>query len=86
MHLVARHGGDALAAPGTAQSALVADWAGELLAVEGFQPTADSSFRRCRTAFDRARLRDLARGRGFAGPSSWATLWRAWRAARGRAE
>jgi hypothetical protein len=81
MHLVARHGGEALGSPGPAQTGLLADWAGELLSVESFQPTADSAFRRCRTAFDRARLARLARGQAGP-PSPVATLLSAWRAAR----
>jgi hypothetical protein len=82
MHLLARHGNEALQAGSPKQPALLADWARELLAAGAVTPRADTVFRRCRSAFDRARLDRLARGRTDA-PAPLATLWRAWRAARG---
>jgi hypothetical protein len=81
MHLVARHGAAAFAAPGPAQAALLRDWAAELLAALP-SPAPGSAFRRSRTAFDRARLAALARTGQATEPAGLATLWRAWRAAR----
>jgi len=80
LHLVARHGQQAIE-PGPAQAALLRDWATELGAR---LPANDTGrlFRRCRTAFDRARLAHLARTGQGGEPAALATLWRAWRAAR----
>jgi hypothetical protein len=85
MHLLARHGLTA-AALASAPDALLRDWAGELRAA--LPDSAEGAFlRRARTRFDRARLQRL-QGRGgqggFDDPAAPGTLWRAWRAARGR--
>jgi hypothetical protein len=79
MQLQARHGLEAFAVESPAQAALLADWARELL--DAGAPAGGCVFRRCRTAFDRARLARLAQG-GTGAPNPLATLWRAWRAAR----
>jgi hypothetical protein len=85
MHLLARHGLTAASLPSAADPFL-RDWAGELLArlpVHG----GGAFLRRARTRFDRARLQRLrAKGGqgGFDDPGAPGTLWRAWRAARGR--
>jgi hypothetical protein len=82
MHLLARHGGPAFADPGPARASLLRDWSRELLAAPTPTATVGTVFRRCRTAFDRARLARLA-GDGQGGePAALGTLWRAWRAAR----
>ena len=83
MHLFARHD----LAPGTWETGrgeeLLRDWARELALVLPENPQG-TQFRRLRTAFDRARLARLMTGKGHAPPPAMATLWRAWRAARGR--
>jgi hypothetical protein len=61
---------------------LLRDWSAQLAASSPANPDA-ATFRRARTAFDRARLARLAAGKGHAAPPAMATLWRAWRAARG---
>jgi hypothetical protein len=84
MHLLARHGLTATQL-GEAPGALLRDWAGELL--QALPERGQGAFlRRARQRFDAARLRKLAGG--DAGPTDHepaqlATLWRAWRAARG---
>lgn len=86
MHLLARHGLTA-AQLHDAPAALLRDWAGELL--HALPPRGQGAFlRRARLRFDAARLRVLASRAGAAGsaqpePAKLATLWRAWRAARG---
>jgi hypothetical protein len=82
MHLVARHGVPAFAAPGPERSALLRDWAMELLGALVTPAVAATAFRRTRIAFDRARLGRLARSGQGGEPAPLATLWRAWRAAR----
>jgi len=85
MHLLARHGLTAAALPG-APDALLRDWAGELHRALP-QKAGGAFLRRARTRFDAARLQRLqARGGqgGFDDPGALGTLWRAWRAARGR--
>ena len=81
MHLYARHGLTANQVADGKGEALLRDWAGEL-AQSLPAAVAAARLRRFRTAFDRARLDQLASGKGFASPSSLGTLWRAWRAAR----
>jgi len=85
MHLLARHGLTAASLP-SAPDTFLRDWAGELLAALPAQG-GGAFLRRARTRFDRARLRRLhAKGGqgGFDDPGAPGTLWRAWRAARGR--
>jgi hypothetical protein len=85
MHLLARHGLTAASLP-SAPDALLRDWAGELLAALPAQG-GGAFLRRARTRFDRARLQRLhSKGGqgGFDDPGAPGTLWRAWRAARGR--
>lgn len=84
MHLLARHG------LGTGQlttarvQPLLHEWAAELLAMLPAPAPGGALIRRSRWRFDRARLQRLAAGQGFGEPPALATLWRAWRAARGR--
>ena len=82
MHLFAWHGlvtGSWESGPG---QALLSDWVCEL--EQALPVTPDGAmFRRARTAFDRARLARLAAGEGHTAPPALATLWRAWRVARG---
>jgi len=85
MHLLARHGLTAAQLP-SAPAALLSDWAGELLAALP-RAVPGAFLRRARGRFDRARLQRLARRGaqgGFDDPGALPTLWRAWRAARGR--
>ena len=83
MHLFARHGLTAAELAQGQGEALLCDWAREL--GESLPQPRDAAFlRRARARFDDARLRRLAAGRGFSEPPAPATLWRAWRAARGR--
>lgn len=82
MHLFARHGVSPGQSLGGQDAALLHDWAGDLL--DALPTIQDGAlFRRARTTFDRARLSRLSRGKGYAPPLPLATLWRAWRAARG---
>ena len=84
MHLLARRGVTLAQLP-LAPDPLLRDWAGELRAALP-APAGGAYLRRARTRFDAARLARLeARGGqgGFAEPAGFATLWRAWRAARG---
>jgi hypothetical protein len=81
MHLFARHGLTAAQLAGGQGKALLCDWASELAEALP-QPHRASVLRRARAAFDRARLRRLAAGKGFAAPPAVASLWRAWQAAR----
>lgn len=81
MHLFARHGLTAAQLADGQGAALLRDWAREL--ADALPPPHWASLlRRCRTAFDQARLRRLAAGKGFGAPPAIASLWRAWRAAR----
>ncbi|MEO8161877.1 MAG: hypothetical protein ABI588_10700, partial [Arenimonas sp.] len=85
MHLLARHAMTAAQLPG-APAALLRDWAAALLAASPASAPGAAFLRRARSAFDRARLRRLARlggEGGFDEPAAPPTLWRAWRAARG---
>lgn len=84
MHLLARHGLTLAQLPAAAD-ALLRDWAQELGAALPASPRG-AFLRRARARFDAARLARLrAKGGqgGFAEPAGFATLWRAWRAARG---
>jgi hypothetical protein len=84
MHLLARHGLTLAQLPAAAD-ALLRDWAQELAAALP-NPPQGAFLRRARARFDAARLGRLrAKGGqgGFASPPGFATLWRAWRAARG---
>lgn len=81
LHLMARHGLDAVALAGGHGGLLVRDWAGELGAALPAMPSP-VLFRRLRTGFDRARLARLAAGRGFGPPPAPVSVWRAWRLAR----
>jgi hypothetical protein len=84
MHLLARHGLTLAQLP-MAPDALLRDWARELQSELPIAP-GGAFLRRARTRFDAARLARLAaRGAqgGFDEPRGLATLWRAWRAARG---
>jgi hypothetical protein len=83
MHLLARHGLTATQLH-EAPAALLRDWAGELL--RALPARGQGAFlRRARLRFDAARLRLMAGGASPADqePAKLATLWRAWRAARG---
>jgi len=83
MHLLARHGLTA-AQLQQAPAALLSDWAGELL--RALPARGQGAFlRRARLRFDAARLCLMAGGAGSARqqPAQLATLWRAWRTARG---
>jgi hypothetical protein len=83
MHLLARHGLTLAQLP-AASDALLRDWAAEL--AQALPAASGGAFlRRARARFDAARLEALRRGGqgGFAEPAPLATLWRAWRAARG---
>jgi len=87
MHLLARHGLTLAQLP-NAPEALLREWGSELLAAVPAL-TGGAFLRRARTRFDVARLRWLSRRPGGHGgyhngqPSPLASLWRAWRAARG---
>lgn len=82
LNLLARHGLTAAQVAAGQGEALLCDWAQALAAA---QPAASGPlFRRLRTGFDRARLKRLAAGRGFAPPAAPLSVWRAWRIARGR--
>ncbi|MFY2764569.1 hypothetical protein [Arenimonas sp. MALMAid1274] len=83
LKLLARHG---LTVDQVAQGqgeALLADWATMLLA-ETAPSGQGSLFARLRHRYTRARLQRLAAGKGFAPPPGFASVWRAWRVARGR--
>jgi len=83
MNLLARHGlTPAQVAAGQGEG-LLKDWAGDLLQALPEPPVTAPLFRRVRTRFDRARLQRLAAGKGFDPPPPPASLWRAWRVARG---
>lgn len=84
LNLLARHGLTVDQVAAGQGGALLQEWARELAARLPADPVPGSLFRRLRTGFDRARLARLASGRGFAPPPAPATLWRAWRIARGR--
>ena len=83
MHLFARHGSITASWETGPGQALLKDWATELAAALPANPDA-AMFRRVRAAFDHARLARLAAGKGHAASPAMATLWRAWRVARGR--
>lgn len=83
LNLLARHGRTVAQVAAGEGKAVLRDWAGELLAALPPAPPAAPLFRRLRTGFDRVRLERLAAGRGFAPPAAPATVWRAWRIARG---
>ena len=83
MSLLARHGRTVAQVAAGEGEALVRDWARELLAALPAANAPAPLFRRLRTGFDRVRLVRLAAGRGFAPPAAPATVWRAWRIARG---
>lgn len=81
LNLLARHGLTAAQVAAGQGDALLRDWARALLDAAP-APRQGCLFRRQRSAFDRARLAQLAAGRGFAAPGGLGTLWRAWRQAR----
>jgi hypothetical protein len=83
MHLFARHGSITASWETGPGQALLKDWVTELAAALPANPDA-AMFRRVRAAFDHARLARLAAGKGHAASPAMATLWRAWRVARGR--
>ena len=83
LNLLARHGRTVAQVAAGEGEALVRDWAAELLAALPAASAPAPLFRRLRTGFDRVRLTRLAAGRGFAPPPAPATVWRAWRIARG---
>jgi hypothetical protein len=90
MHLLARHGlthSELRNAP----DPLLRDWGSDLLAALPASGSSDGAYvARARARFDAARLRRLIRRPGGHGgyfeshPNAISTLWRAWRAARGR--
>ena len=83
LNLLARHGLTAAQVAQGEGAAVLADWARELLAALPATQAPASLYRRLRTGFDRVRLERLAAGRGFSPPAAPATVWRAWRLARG---
>ena len=83
LNLLARHARTVAQVGAGEGEAVLRDWAGELLAALPPVPASAPLFRRLRTGFDRVRLARLAAGRGFAPPAAPATVWRAWRIARG---
>ena len=83
LNLLARHGRTVAQVAAGEGEAVLRDWASDLLAVLPAPPRSAPLFRRLRTGFDRVRLGRLAAGRGFAPPAAPATVWRAWRIARG---
>ena len=83
LNLLARHGCTVAQVAQGGGEAVLRDWASELLAALPPAPRAAPLFRRLRTGFDRVRLARLVAGRGFAPPAAPATVWRAWRIARG---
>ena len=84
--LLARHGltGAQLAAGAPGGDALLRDWAATLLAAMPEAFDGQPLYRRLRGGLDRAALRRLAAGRGFAPEAAPVTVWRAWRLARRR--
>ena len=86
MALLARHGltGAQLAAGAPGGDALLRDWAATLLAAMPEAFDGQPLYRRLRGGLDRAALRRLAAGRGFAPEAAPVTVWRAWRLARRR--
>jgi len=83
MSLLARHGLTGAQVAAGEGAALLRDWAAALLEALPVLPSDAPLFRRMRTRFDRARLKRLAAGKGFDTPPAPASLWRAWRVARG---
>ena len=82
LNLLARHGLTAAQVAAGQGDVLLRDWARELgMALPEPQGPL---FRRLRTRFDQVRLRRLAAGKGFVPPAAAASVWRAWRIARGR--
>lgn len=82
LNLLARHGLTAAQVAAGQGETLLRDWARELEAA--LPPPQGPLFRRLRARFDQVRLRRLAAGKGFAPPAAAASVWRAWRIARGR--
>jgi len=80
MHLMARHSVNTAQLATLGQNGLLQDWAAELNSALS-DKTAGTLFRRARTRFDQARLKQLLAGRGFVKTSAPLNLWRAWRAA-----
>jgi phytoene/squalene synthetase len=83
LNLLARHGVTVAQVAAGEGAPLLQDWARQLLAALPAAHAPAPLFRRLRTGFDRARLARLAAGRGFAPPPAPASVWRAWRIARG---
>lgn len=82
LNLLARHGLTAAQVGAGQGEALLRDWGRELMTA--LPAPQGPLFRRLRTTFDRVRLDRLAAGKGFAPAPAPATVWRAWRVARGR--
>ncbi len=80
MHLMARHSVNAMQLPTIGRNGLLQDWAAELNSALP-DDIAGTLFRRARTRFDQAKLRQLMSGKGFVKTSAPLNLWRAWRAA-----
>ncbi|MBW8369020.1 MAG: hypothetical protein K0M70_14325 [Arenimonas sp.] len=83
LNLLARHGRTVAQVGAGEGEAVLRDWASALLDALPAASSSQPLFRRLRTGFDRVRLARLAAGRGFAPPAAPATVWRAWRIARG---
>ena len=83
LNLLARHGLTVAQVAAGEGAPVIRDWAAELLTALPTSRAPSPLFRRLRTGFDRARLARLVAGRGFAPPVAPATVWRAWRIARG---
>lgn len=83
LNLLAKHGLTVAQVAEGQGATLLADWARALLA-EMPGTVAGDLFARLRHRFTQARLQRLAAGRGFGSPPAPASVWRAWRVARGR--
>jgi len=82
LQLLARHQSGVGEVRSESAAALRRDFAAELLALHG-KSRGGALFRRCRSALDAGRLRQLAAGRSAApAMGRWRTLWLLWRAAR----
>lgn len=84
LYLLARHAITADELPAGEGAAARRDWARELLEAAPSQLPGAAPFRRARAAFDRRELAALAAGIDPRPAAPLASLWQAWRAARGR--